>query len=104
MDGTMTEPQGDGQPTRRGIRANGRGTWGCVFQKPMLRMARQCDTRLPTDQRLFMAVLGRANNSGHAMFDQGELASILGTVDPATGVVKPLHRTTVNSAIGRGIE
>lgn len=86
----------------RRIKTHGRGWWGTLYQKEAMRLARLPDGG-STDVRLLLAALGRANNSGHACFDIGELARVLGTVTPQTGEIRALHRTSVKNAIDRGV-
>lgn len=86
----------------RRMKTDGRGWWGSLYQKEASRLAKLHDGG-STDVRLLLAALGRANNSGHACFDVGELERILGSVDRDSGEIRPLHRTSVRGAIARGV-
>jgi hypothetical protein len=73
--------------------------WGKVFQHYAGRAARQGHT-LSLDARLLLAAIGRANNTGHAVFNEGELRQILAKPQ-ADGTCKPASRSTVYATLGK---
>jgi hypothetical protein len=51
-----------------------------------------------TDLRLLMLAIGRMNDDGHAVFDPGELQSLLARINLKTGEKRPLSRRAVYGA------
>lgn len=62
---------------------------------------------LPLWFRVTALAYGSHRANGHATFGRGDVALVLGTVDPATGVLTPLIRQhvhrTIQTAIGYGL-
>jgi hypothetical protein len=88
-----------GQPTEPRMRTSGRGRFGFVYQDAMRDAG--MSYAIQTDLRLFLLCAARAGNSGHAMFEPGELARKLAKPNRTTGEVRPFNRTTVRDAINR---
>ena len=72
--------------------------YGNVYQGYASRVAES--EHLSKDSRILLAAMGRANNTGHTFFEQGELRSILGKPQP-DGMVKPASRATVYEVLSR---
>jgi hypothetical protein len=81
------------------MRTEGRRRYGFVYQTAAGRAGKSDE--LSTDSRLLCHCLARAGNTGHAMFDPGELADKLARPNKLTGEIRPLDRKTVREAIGR---
>lgn len=71
---------------------DGRGGWGKIFQKHAAAAARH-SRDLNVETRLMLAAVSRANNAGHAIFNDGELGAILAK-NQTDGTVKPLSRSS----------
>ncbi|MEU1390702.1 MULTISPECIES: hypothetical protein [unclassified Nonomuraea] len=71
--------------------------FGKVFQRYAGGVARE-GRKLSMDARLLLAAIARANNTGHAVFKDGELRQILSR-EKLDGSVKPASRSTVYGAL-----
>ena len=74
--------------------------WARHFQDDW--QARAGDPRLPYWLRVAALAYGSHTDNGHARFKRGEVALILGSVDRATGVVRPF--ANVRREIARAVE
>jgi hypothetical protein len=63
------------------------GAWARHYQEVW--QSRAGDPRLPYWLRVAAAAYGSHSDNGHARFKRGELALILGTVDRASGQIRP---------------
>lgn len=75
-------------------------TWARHFQDDW--QARAGDPRLPYWLRVAALAYGSHADNGHARFKRGEVALILGTMDKATGEVRPF--ANVRREIARAVE
>ncbi|WP_214103864.1 hypothetical protein [Acrocarpospora catenulata] len=71
--------------------------WGKLFQRYASSIGRK-GVGLSLDTRLLLVAIGRANNTGHAVFIPGELQRILGRGLP-DGTRKPASRSTVYATL-----
>lgn len=81
-----------------GIQFAGNAEWGAYCQQEMARWAKTPEVS-PLAVRVLFAAMGRHDRSGHAPFDRGELADVLGGVDVRTGEVVPARADSVSKAI-----
>lgn len=65
---------------------------------------RSGDRRLPYWLRVASLAYGSHAANGHARFRPGEIALVLGCVDPVTGEVRPLDKHNVQRSIAKAIE
>jgi hypothetical protein len=72
--------------------------WSAFSQYEMSAWARRSDIS-PLAIRVLFAAMGRHNKAGHAQFNKGELAEILGDIDLTTGEVVSARSDTVSKAI-----
>ena len=83
------------------------GKWVAVDQERISKIAEVNEgDALASQGRLMLVAIGRANNSGHAIFKPGELAAILGAparIDHDTGEMlappKPMSRSQLDKLV-----
>ncbi|MFI6292682.1 hypothetical protein ACIBEJ_13905 [Nonomuraea sp. NPDC050790] len=77
--------------------ANPERQFGMVHQRYAGKVARQ-GQGLSLDARLLLAAISRANNTGHAIFNEEELRHVLSKRQP-DGSLKPASRSTVYATL-----
>jgi hypothetical protein len=85
-------------PVQRGINFATGSEWGAYAQTEMGRWAKD-GAVTPLAVRVLFAAMGKHDRNGHAPFDRGELADVLGSIDVTTGEVRPARRDSVSDAI-----
>lgn len=65
---------------------------------------RSGDSRLPMWLRVSCLAYGAHAANGHALFRPGDVALVLGTVDPATGEIRPMQKANVQRTITQAVE
>jgi hypothetical protein len=81
-----------------GISFAGNSPWVACSQLEMGLWA-QRDDIAPRAVRVLFAALAKVDRTGHSPFASGELAALLGSVDPRTGVLSRARPDAVSDAI-----
>lgn len=72
--------------------------YSAVNRKWTVRAADEGFQRLATEARMLIVAQRKINALGHAMFDDGDLAKLLATIDRKTGELKPASYDTIYRA------
>ncbi len=86
----------------RGCRVKKSEPWARHYQDAW--HDRSGDRRLPRRLRVVALAYGVHDNDGHARFDRGQVALVLGTVDQETGEVITLNRQRVHEAVQQAVD
>ena len=79
-----------------------RNPWGRHYQSVW--HERSGDPRLPHWLRVAALAYGSHRANGHAQFKAGQVGLVLGTVDAASGEVRPLDKGSVQRAIRTAVD